>query len=167
MLPCTLQACSRGPKTLGGAISYIDPYSHTASIHVDVDAATALAFMADGMEQTHWALGSVNRRRVPGTDVFVGTSSFTGKELYIRLVGDPERLLVDYYTGPAVDQLTRLIEARVQPGANVGLRPDQSVITLTAWRAGDSDADWERRYWVWHTEVHLIKARLEALHASR
>lgn len=146
-------------------MSFIDPYSHTASIQVDVDASTALAFMADGMEQTHWALGSVDRRPVPGSDVVVGTSSFTGNELYVRLVGDIERLLVDYYIGPAADELTRLVEARIQPGENVGLRPDQSVITLTTWRAGESQSDWEREYWVWHTEVHLIKARIEALHA--
>jgi hypothetical protein len=145
---------------------FIDAYSHTASIAVDVDAPTALAFMADGMEQTYWALGSVQRRPVPDSDVFVGTSSFSGEELYVRLVSNAELLLVDYYVGPSPDELTWLVEARIQPGGNVGLRSDQSVITLTAWRAGESQAEWEREYWVWHTELHLIKARLERLHAG-
>ena len=108
-------------------MSFMDPHSHTASIQVDVDAATALSFMADGMEQTHWALGSVDRRRVPDTDVFVGTSSFTGEDLYVRPVGDAQRLLVDYYVGPSPLRLTRLVEARIQPGEHVGRNPTRAL----------------------------------------
>lgn len=155
------------PRTIGRPLSFIDPHTHTASIQVDVDARTAWAFMADGMEQTHWALGSVRRRRVPDSDLFVGTSSFTGEELYVRLVADEEHLAVDYFIGPAPDALRPLVYARVQPAENVALPPGQSVITMTTWRAGESDADWEREYWVWRTEVHLIKARLESLHGGR
>jgi hypothetical protein len=147
-------------------MSFIDPHSHTASILVDVDAATAHAFMSDGLEQTHWALGSVGRERVPDSDLFVGTSSFSGEKLYIRIVSDPELLLVDYYVGLTPDQLTRLVEARVQPGENVGFATDQSVITMTTWRSGEAPDVWERQYWVWRTEVHLIKARLHTLHPS-
>lgn len=149
-------------------MTFIDPYTHTASIAVDVDAETALAFMADAMEQTHWALGSVRRRPVEGHDnLFLGNSSFTGEELYVRQVPHHEHLTIDSYIGPSPDDLTPLVHTRIQPGENVGLRPDQCVITLTTWRAGEPEDDWHREYWVWRTEVHLIKGRIDEIQRQK
>ena len=38
-----------------------DPNAHIASIEVAAPADVAFAYMADGMNQSHWALGSWDR----------------------------------------------------------------------------------------------------------
>jgi len=142
-------------------MSTIDRHVHSAGVHVAVPARTAFAFMADPMKQTHWALGSWDRRHV-GDDVFVGTSLFDGKELYVRITGHEELLLVDYSNGPTPDSLRRTVEARIVPGELVGIPTDHCLIVLTTWRdASTDDAQWELVHHVWRTEVHLIKGRLE------
>ena len=83
-------------------------------------AATAFEFMADGLKQDHWALGSVNRKAL-GDGLFIGQNSFDGSDLYVRLASDPELLLVDYSTGPSPEELTPRVEARIRPGSWVGL----------------------------------------------
>jgi len=138
-----------------------DPHTHCASIEVSVPAHAAFAFMADGMKQNHWALGSMNRRKL-GADLFVGTSSFDGSELYVRIDANPELLLVDYHIGDDPDDLRPLVEARIRPGSVLGRDPGCSVITLTLWRAqGDSDESWAMHYHLWKTEVHLIRGAIE------
>src|SRR5262249_7289626 len=103
--------------------------------------------MSNGLEHSHFALGSINRRRAPGhDDLFVGNSSFSNEELFVKLVAYPELMTMDSYIGPTPDDLTPLVHTRIQPGENVGLRPDQSVITMITWRAGENQPDWEREY---------------------
>ena len=96
-----------------------DPNAHSASIEVGVPAEAAFAFMADGMKQNHWALGSVNRRELGG-NLFVGQSSFDGTDLYVRIDGYPELLLVDDSTGATPDELIPSVEARVRRGEWLG-----------------------------------------------
>jgi hypothetical protein len=139
----------------------IDPNCHSASIEVAVPADTAFAFMADGMKQDHWALGSMNRRAL-GDGLFVGQSAFDGSDLYIKLVSYPELRLVDYYVGTDPDTLQPTVEARVKPGPVLGRDPDCCVVTLTLWRpAGASDDWWNLEYHVWKTEMGLIKGAIE------
>lgn len=138
-----------------------DPHAHCASVRVPVPARVAYDFMADGMQQSNWALGSWNRRPYRD-DIFAGDSLFDGKELLVRLVGNPDLLLVDYYVGDDPDDLRRLVEARIVPGKELGLDPGSSVVTLVTWRdTSVSDEQWELTYHVWRTEIHLIKGLLE------
>ena len=61
-----------------------DANAHSASTAVNVSADVAFTFLADGMNQSYWALGSLERRAL-GDDLYVGTSMFDGQELYVRL----------------------------------------------------------------------------------
>lgn len=134
-----------------------------ASIAVAAPADAAFAFLADGMAQTHWALGSWNRRD-EGDGLLSGVSLFDGERLYVRLDADPRRRLVDYRVGPDPGALRHLVQARVLPGDELGRDPGECVVTLLIWRAADMPADaWARTYHAFHTEVHLIKARIEGL----
>jgi hypothetical protein len=138
-----------------------DPNAHSASIEVGVPAEAAFAFMADGMKQNHWALGSVNRRELGG-NLFVGQSSFDGTDLYVRIDGYPELLLVDYSTGATPDELIPSVEARVRRGEWLGRNAAVSVITLTLWRwSGADEEKWQMHYHLWKTEMHLIKGAIE------
>ena len=138
-----------------------DKFAITASTEVTVPAASAFEFMADGLKQDHWALGSVNRRSL-GNGVFIGQNSFDGSDLYVRLASDPDLLLVDYATGPSPEELTPRVEARVRPGSWVGLDDSRSVVTLTIWRwAGADEEEWQFHHNLWRTEIRLIKGAIE------
>jgi hypothetical protein len=132
-----------------------------ASIELAVPAERAFAYLADGMKQGEWALGSWNRRQLDD-GLFAGTSLFDGSELVVRLTGYPEHLLVEYEVGPSADDLRPLVWARVVPGPVLGLEEGTCVATLAAWRpAGEPDERWERLGVAFATEVHMIKGRLE------
>jgi hypothetical protein len=139
----------------------MDKHAITAAIEVNLPAATAFEFMADGLKQDHWALGSMNRRSL-GDGLFIGQNSFDGSDLYVRLASDPELLLVDYSTGPSSEELTPRVEARIRPGSWVGLDDSRSVVTLTIWRWDGCDEDtWEFHHNLWRVEVRLIKGAIE------
>jgi hypothetical protein len=128
---------------------------------VAVPAETAFAFMADGMKQDHWALGSLNRRAL-GDDLFVGRSSFDGSELYVRIDARPDLLLVDYAVGDSPESVLPTVEARIRPGRWLGRDDSVSVITLTIWRwPSAGQEEWEMHYHLWRTEMHLIKGAVE------
>lgn len=138
-----------------------DPNSHSASIEVAVDAETAFEYMGSGMNQRRWALGSWERVD-HGDGLFSGTSLWDASTLYVRLEPHPELLLVDYRVGKDPEDLRRLTQARIVPGAELGRDPDACVVTLTTWRgAAQTDASWARTYHAFKTEMHLIKGRLE------
>ena len=135
--------------------------AHCVTVRVDVEPAKVFAFLADGMNQSYWALGSWDRRAV-GDGVFVGTSLFSGRELYVRPVPRPELLTVDFETGAAPDDLCHHVEARVIPAEMLGGRPGSCVLSLTVWRSADvDDATWELLGHTFATEIHMIKGRLE------
>lgn len=138
-----------------------DRYSHCASVLVDVHGDVAFSFLADGMNQSYWALGSLERRRL-GEDLFVGTSMFDGSEEFIRIRSNRALRLVDYYVGADRDDLRQAVESRVIIGSELGLGEDQCVVANTIWRsAAIDDEQWDLLYHLWHTEVNLIKGRLE------
>jgi hypothetical protein len=139
----------------------VSGHAHESSIEVAVPADAAFAYIASGMKQGEWALGSWNRREADdGT--FVGNSLFDGSELSIRLTAHPELMLVVYDTGRSADDLRPLVWGRVVPGSTLGLAADHCVVTFTIWRgAGMSDGDWELMSHTFPTELRMIKGRLE------
>lgn len=138
-----------------------DRFAITASTEVTVPAPAAFEFMADGLKQDHWALGSMNRRAL-GDGLFFGQNSFDGSDLYVRLASDAELLLVDYSTGPSPEELTPRVEARVRQGSWVGLDDSRSVVSLTIWRwDGADEEEWQFHHNLWRTEIRLIKGAIE------
>jgi hypothetical protein len=139
----------------------VSRHAHEASIEIAVPAERAFAYLADGMKQGEWALGSWNRRPA-ADDVFVGNSLFDGSELSIRLTPHPELMLVVYDVGASADQLSPLVWGRVVPGPVLGLADDHCVVTLTVWRGETtSDEVWELLSHTFPTELHMIRGRLE------
>jgi hypothetical protein len=135
--------------------------AHVAGVEIAVPAAQAYAYLADGLKQGEWALGSWNRRPA-GDGIFAGNSLFDGRELLIRLVAIPELMLVEYHVGRSADALAPLVWGRVVAGPVVGLDEDHCVLTLVVWRsAGDSEEAWELLGHTFPTEVQMIKGRLE------
>lgn len=136
-------------------------HANSASVLVNVPADVAFEFLADGMNQSHWALGSLDRRRL-GEDLYVGTSMFDGAEEVIRIRANPELRLVDYYVGASETDLHHAVESRVILGPELGHTENWCVVTNTIWRSTAIDDDaWEVLYHLWHTEVNLIKGWLE------
>lgn len=137
------------------------PLARCVSAAIGVDARTAFAFLSDGMNQSYWALGSWNRRRV-GDDIYAGTSLFDGTELFVRVLPRPETLIVDFETGRSPDTLEHRVEARVIPGETLGRPPGTCVVTLTIWRAEEVDEQtWDLLGHSFATEIQMIKGRLE------
>jgi hypothetical protein len=139
----------------------IDPHCHTSSILVSVTPAAAFEIMSDGIKQGAWAWGSFDRREVePG--LFVGTSVFDGKQTYVRLKPDVDRLLVDYEVGRSPDQMQFRNMARIIPGELLGQTAGTAVITLMTWRlAKQTEADWQQFSTIHEAEMFLIKGLLE------
>jgi hypothetical protein len=134
---------------------------HGASAEVAVEAEEAFAYLADGLKQSDWALGSWQREQI-GEQLFRGVSLFDGRETFVRVAADPVQLLVDYEVGPALDRMLRVNAARVVPGPLLG-RPDGTcVVTLMKWRtSSQEDDEWHRACVTFDTEIHMIKGRLE------
>jgi hypothetical protein len=136
-------------------------FAHESSIEIAVPAEQAFAYIASGIKQSEWALGSWNRREV-GDGSFVGTSLFDGSELTIRLTPYPELLLVVYDTGVSAEDLRPMVWGRVVPGPDLGLAGDHCVVTFTIWRGATmDDAAWELMSHTFPTELRMIKGRLE------
>jgi hypothetical protein len=136
-------------------------HANSASVLVNVPADAAFEFLADGMNQSYWALGSLDRRRLGG-DLYAGTSMFDGTEEFIRIRANRELRLVDYFTGASETDLHHAVESRVILGPDLGHAEDWCVVTNTIWRSTAIDDEaWEVLYHLWHTEVNLIKGRLE------
>lgn len=135
--------------------------AHCVTASVAVDAETAFEFLADGMNQSYWALGSWDRRSL-GDGIFVGTSLFDGSELFVRVVPRPETLVVDFETGRSPDSLAHHVEARVIRGETLGRPAETCVVTLTIWRSDDvDDATWDLLGHCFATEIQMIRGRLE------
>lgn len=141
----------------------LNDHAHSASVAVDVSPRIAYDFLADGMNQSYWALGSLGRERL-GPDTFVGTSMFDGSQEYIKLRPNPDELLVTYFVGASPDSLHQMVESRIIPGSELGRPADSCIVTNTVWRSeGLDDEAWTLMYHLWNTEVNLIKGKLERL----
>jgi len=134
---------------------------HAAAIEIAVPAETAFAYLADGLAQGDWTLGSWNRVQI-GDRLFKGTSLFNGADTFVRITAHDEQLLVDYEVGPTLDRMLRLNSARVVPCPLVGRAEGGCLVALTKWRLPDEDdVLWRRGCSAFDTEIHMIKGRLE------
>jgi hypothetical protein len=134
---------------------------HAASAEVSVSAEAAFAYLADGLKQSEWALGSWGREHV-GEGLYRGVSLFDGGETYVRLHPDPGAMLVDYEVGPAPERMLRVNSARVVPGPAVGRPEGSCVVTLMKWRTpAQGDEEWRRACVTFDVEISMIKGRLE------
>lgn len=139
----------------------IDRFCHTATAEVAVDAKTAFNFMADGMKQGQWALGSWERREV-NKGLFVGVSLFDGKETWVRISADPERFLVDYFVGRSPEALLHRNSARIMPGPSTKRSEKTCLVTLMTWRLADmADQAWDQLCLSHKTELFIIRGILE------
>jgi hypothetical protein len=138
-----------------------DRYCHTATAEVGVTAETAFNFMADGIKQGLWALGSWERREVE-KGLFVGTSLFDGGETWVRIWADRERMLVDYSVGRSPEALLPRNSARIVPGPVTKRDEGSCLVTLMTWRLADmTDSAWEQLSVTHETELFIIKNLLE------
>lgn len=135
----------------------------TASAQVAVPAEQAWAFVASGLKQTHWALGSLDRRELDN-GMFEGTSRWDYSKLYIKIVSDKEKLLVDYFVGPKPDpnNVRWGVRTTVVPGTQLGIGENQCMVVMTTFRnSATTDEAWTFRRHCWETEIKLIKSRSE------
>lgn len=140
-----------------------DAYCHSASILIEDNAQRVFQYMADGMLQGRWTLGSWNRREVQGRDYVCGTSLLDGKETFVRLNVDRQRLCVDYDVGRTPETMQFRNAARVLPGDQFGYGERRCIVTLLTWRLGNqSDDAWEAVSRVHEAEMYLIRGLVEA-----
>ena len=138
----------------------MDCETHRASAICRVPGALALAFLADGVQLGHWALGCWQTREV-GNGVVQGHSLFDGQPGWVRPVTDAERMTVTYHVGGSPETLRPRIQATVEPGAAFGEGDDCCRITLHASRTPDMDDDrWLRLVRCHEVEVLLIQSQL-------
>jgi hypothetical protein len=134
---------------------------HAASAEVAVPAGEAFAYLADGLKQSDWALGSWQREQI-GERLFRGVSLFDGSDTFVCITSDPAALLVDYEVGPALERMLRVNTARVVPGPMIGRPEGTCVVTLMKWRTpSQGEQDWRRACVTFDVEIHMIKGRLE------
>jgi hypothetical protein len=134
---------------------------HGATTVVNVPAADAFSYLSDGLKQSEWALGSLQRQRI-GDGLFRGTSMFDGSEAFVRIVSDARWLVVDYSVGTSLDEMPRVNSARIVPGPELGYPESCCVVTLMKWRTpAQTDDQWHRLCATFDTEIYMIKGRLE------
>lgn len=110
----------------------------------------------------HWNLGLWNTRAA-GAGLFTGESLFGGDKGWVRVSADVARGVVDYAVGADPGSLEPRIQARIQPGAELGHPANTCIVTLLAWRTPQmDDARWHRLQATHEVEVELIRARLES-----
>ncbi|MDM0076308.1 hypothetical protein QTH90_18005 [Variovorax sp. J2P1-59] len=140
--------------------------SHCASVECRVSAPEALAFLADGVQLGHWALGCWQTEPV-GAGVVRGHSLFDDQPGYVRPVMDEALMKVVYHVGASPDALSPRISAVVEPVAATDGAGESCRISLLATRTPDMDnARWLRLMHCHEVEVLLIQARLQLRTAS-
>lgn len=127
----------------------------------------ALALLSQASGLARWNLGLWHTQTAPG-GLLQGRSLFDGALGLAQVVVHAEQGLVEYRVGSTAPALVPRIQARVQPGPELGYANGHCLVTLLAWRsAGMSDAHWQRLRAVHEVEIDLIRAQLEAAPAAR
>lgn len=126
---------------------------------VPVREAMALLSTAAGLAR--WNLGLWHtQEQAPGW--LSGRSLFGGGHGLAQVHVDVARGWIDYRVGSDAQQLVPRIQARVQPGVELGYADDSCVVTLMAWRSADmDDARWRRLCTTHEVEIDIIRAELE------
>jgi hypothetical protein len=135
---------------------------HAVACLCRASVADALTLLSSAAGLARWNLGLRNTRELaPG--MLAGTSLFDGGSGHAQVEVDAARGLVDYRVGADVGQLVARIQARVQPGEQLGHAPGSCVVTLLAWRTAQMDDDrWRRLQAVHEVEIELIRSRLDS-----
>ena len=124
-------------------------------------AEDALALLSTAAGLARWNLG-LWQTREQGLGLLEGASLFGGGRGLARVQVDVPRGWVDYRVGLDAQDLVPRIQARVQPGAELGYPQDTCVVTLMAWRSADmDDARWQRVRAAHEVEIDMIRAALE------
>lgn len=125
-----------------------------------VQAALALLSTAAGLAR--WNLGLWHTSE-QGPGLLAGVSLFGGGRGLARVQVDAERGWVDYQVGADEQALVARIQARVQPGPELGHAEGTCVVTLMAWRTAQmDDARWQRLCAAHEVEIEMIRAALES-----
>jgi len=121
----------------------------------------ALAILSSAAGLARWNLGlGRTQEQAPGR--FSGISLFGGSAGVAQVQLDAACGWVDYRVGSDAQHLVPRIQARVQPGAELGYAEDSCVVTLMAWRSADmDDARWRRLCVTHEVEIDIIRAELE------
>ena len=122
----------------------------------------ALAVLSTAAGLARWNLGLWHTREVEPA-LLAGTSLFGGGQGLARVLVDAARGSVEYCVGASRESLQPRIQARVQPGPELGHAAGTCLVTLLAWRtAAMTDEQWQRLAAVHEVEIELIRAALEA-----
>jgi hypothetical protein len=137
------------------------PHVHATARLCRASSAEALALLSNADGVARWNLGLARTREVaPG--LLTGESRFDGSNAWVRVRVDAVRGHVEYSVGAHPDALAPRIQARVQPGAELGHPAHTCVVTLLAWRTAEmDDARWSRLQATHEVEIELIRAQLE------
>lgn len=140
-----------------------DTRCHSSTIVVSASTSVAFDYLADGVAQGDWTLGSMERKKI-GDHLYSGISIFDGAELFVRIDVDADRLVIYYHVGVDVENLQPRNVVRVLPGAVVGENDDTCLVTLLSWRSAVADdAKWKLLCVSHETEMFIIKNRIEKL----
>jgi hypothetical protein len=121
----------------------------------------ALALLSTAAGLARWNLGLWHTQE-PSPGWLTGTSLFGGGHGLAHVQVDTARGGVDYRVGSDAQHLVPRIQARVQPGAELGFADDHCIVTLMAWRSADmDDARWRRLCATHEVEIDMIRAELE------
>ena len=125
-----------------------------------VEAALALLSTAAGLARWNLGLWCTSEQ---GPGLLAGTSLLGGGRGLARVQVDAERGWVDYRVGDELPSLVPRIQARVQPGHELGHAPGTCMVTLMAWRTAEmDDARWQRLCAAHDVEIDMIRAALES-----
>lgn len=124
-------------------------------------AQEAVALLSTAAGLARWNLGLwLTQEQAPG--LLSGRSLFGGGHGLAQVQVDAAHGWVDYRVGSDAQHLVPRIQARVQPGAELGYAADHCVVTLMAWRSADmDDVRWRRLCSTHEVEIDIIRAELE------
>lgn len=144
-----------------------EPECHAVARLCRCTAQAALAMLSQAQGLAQWNLGLWHtREQAPG--LLAGSSLYGGGAGLVRVQVDEAHRSVAYAVGVDEAALQPRIQARVQPGPELGYAEGHCVVTLLAWRCADmDDGRWQRLKAAHEVEIDLIRTQLQAQDAAR
>jgi len=134
---------------------------HAAARLCRAPVPQALALLSTAAGLARWNLGLWHTQE-QSHGWLTGRSLFGGGHGMAHVQVDPARGWVDYRVGSDAQHLVPRIQARVQPGAELGYADDHCIVTLMAWRSvGMDDVHWRRLCATHEVEIDIIRSELE------